>query len=193
MFSGIVEETGLVSKLDKKNNLSVLNVAANKTIRGTKKGDSVAVNGVCLTVTNVRGKIFTFDIMQETIKATTLNQIKPKSKVNLERALKMSDRNSGHFVTGHIDAVGKIKNRIDKENYTELQIELNKSLMKYIVSKGSVCLDGVSLTVASVKGAVFSVHLIPLTKNVTTLSLKQKNDSINVETDILAKYILNRK
>ena len=154
-------------------------------------GDSIAVNGVCLTVTNVREDILTFDIMRETLIKTNLGTLQPKSRVNLERALKANGRIDGHFVSGHVDDLGRIIARITGENYTELRIGIKKSLMKYIAPKGSVCLDGVSLTIGEVKKTYFSVYLIPFTLEVTTLGAMKKGDKVNIETDILAKYILN--
>ena len=117
--------------------------------------------------------------------------LKPKNRVNLERAMKANGRIDGHFVSGHVDDMGRIKARITGENYTELQISTKKSIMKYIVPKGSVCLDGVSLTIGEVRKSYFSVYLIPFTLEVTTLGEMKKGDKINIETDILAKYILN--
>jgi riboflavin synthase len=190
MFSGIVEETGKVVKIVKKKNLDTLYIKGNKVAKGTKEGDSIAVAGVCLTVTSAKKGVFTFDIMKETIEKTSLGKLKVNSNVNLERALKMSDRISGHFVSGHVDNMETIKNIVTGTNYSELQITICKSLSKYIVPKGSVCLDGVSLTVGEVRKTFFSVYLIPFTLDVTTLGLNKKGDKINIETDILAKYVL---
>lgn len=192
MFSGIVEETGTVKRISSRKNLSILEVRAKKVLKGTKSGASIAVNGVCLTVTKIRRGVLVFDIMRETLLKTTLGDLGPKDLVNLERALKASGRVDGHFVTGHVDAVGTVNARITKENYTELRIDVPKDLMKYIVSKGSVCLDGVSLTVGAVQKTYFSVYLIPFTTEVTTLGSRKKGDKVNIETDILAKYILNK-
>ncbi len=190
MFSGIVEEYGEVVSIKEKKNLSVIKIKAKKVTRATKAGDSISVAGVCLTVVNIKSGVLTFDIMKETIEKTTLGKLKPKKKVNLERALKMSDRISGHFVSGHVDNMETIKNIVTGPNYTELQITVRKDLSKYIVPKGSVCLDGVSLTVGDVRKTFFSVYLIPFTLEVTTLGQNKKGDRINIETDILAKYIL---
>lgn len=195
MFTGIVEEIGQITSLKTKRNLAVLDLKANKVLGGVKKGDSIAVNGVCLTVTTKNKKNCTlrFDLMKETLLKSSLGQLKSGSKVNLERALKLSDRLSGHVVTGHIDRAARIKDIIRKENYVELKISLDKSLKRYVVLKGSVCLDGVSLTVGKLEKNCFSVYLIPFTLAVTTLGLKRKGDRINVEADVLAKYVLNRR
>jgi len=191
MFTGIIEELGTVTSLRKKVNLATLRIKANKILRGLKVGDSVAVDGVCLTVSAIENQVLCFDVMRETLKVTALKHCVQASKVNLERALKFNDRLSGHFVTGHIDEIGKIENKISKKNYTELKIRLPKRLAPYIVPKGSICLDGVSLTVGEVSKTSFSAYLIPYTKQVTTLGLKKKNDHINIEADILSKYVMN--
>ena len=191
MFTGIVEDIGIVKRMTRKRNLAVLAIEAKTICRDLKLGDSVAIDGVCLTVAAKDKNILSFDLVAETLKKTTLGQFKFGSKVNLERALKMNDRLSGHFVTGHVDAVSSIKKVIKKENYVELVIGLSKALAKYFVPKGSVCVDGVSLTVGEVRKDSFSVYLIPFTKEVTTLGTKKVGDTVNIETDILAKYILN--
>ena len=190
MFTGIIEELGKVKKLNPKVNLFVLKVAAKEVLAGTKKGDSIAVNGVCLTVANIKHNILTFDIMKETILRTTLKNLKANDRVNLERALTVDSRFSGHFVTGHIDDIGRIKKRIARANYTELDIETDEVFPRFIVPKGSISVDGVSLTVGKVNKNSFSVYLIPFTKKATTLGFKSLGDMVNIEIDILAKYIL---
>lgn len=192
MFNGIVEEIGIVDALERRRNLSVLKVRARKVLPGTRLGDSIAVEGVCLTVTDKKKNVLAFDMMRETVNKTSLGKLRRGDKVNLERALKSGGRVSGHFVTGHIDEVGRVEQKIVAANYEELSIRLPKGLGKYIVPKGSVALDGVSLTVGKVGKGHFSVYLIPFTKQVTTLGSKKKGDWVNIETDILAKYILNR-
>ncbi|MBF0521641.1 MAG: riboflavin synthase [Candidatus Omnitrophica bacterium] len=189
MFSGIIEETGIVEEIEKKPNLCVLKVRAKKVLKDAKLGSSIAVDGVCLTVTAIKKDILSFDIMLETMKKTTLGSVKPKTHVNLERSLKMSDRICGHFVSGHVDAMQSVTKIITGENYTELRISLTKELHKYVVPKGSVALDGVSLTVGDVRQKDFSVYLIPFTLQVTNLGYKKEGSPINIETDILAKYL----
>lgn len=193
MFNGIVEEIGTVDALERRKNLSVLKVRARKVLQGTKLGDSIAVTGVCLTVTDKNKNVLAFDMMRETVNKTSLGRLRRGDKVNLERALKAGGRVSGHFVTGHIDSVGRIEQKIAEKNYEELSIRLPKGLGKYIVPKGSVALDGISLTVGRVGKGRFSVYLIPFTKKVTTLGAKKKGDSVNIETDILAKYLIGRR
>ncbi|MBI5150870.1 MAG: riboflavin synthase [Candidatus Omnitrophica bacterium] len=189
MFNGIVEETGVVERVTRKKNLSVLKVRARKVLKGTKVGDSIAVDGVCLTVTAAGKGAMTFDLMRETLLSTSLGKVKPGGKVNLERALKTGGRVSGHFVTGHVDVVSRVKEVLSRPNYVELVVHLPRHLSRYIVPKGSVCLDGVSLTVGGVRKDAFSVYLIPLTRRLTTLGARKKGDWVNLETDILAKYI----
>jgi riboflavin synthase len=193
MFTGIVEEFATVVRLTQRPNLCVLEVKADKISRGTKAGESIAVNGVCLTATKIRQKTLTFDIMKATILSTTLKELRPKMRVNLERALKAGSRFGGHFVTGHVDGVGVIKKRIVGPNYVELEFFAPKEVLRFIVPKGSVAVDGVSLTVGKVKENFFSVYLIPYTLKVTTLGQKRANDSVNIETDILARYILGQR
>ena len=193
MFNGIVEETGVVERIDHRKNLSVLKVRARKVFKGVRKGDSIAVDGVCLTVTDAASHVLTFDLMRETLVKTSLGKLKPADRVNLERALKVGGRISGHFVAGHVDAVGRVEAKVSAANYTELRVRLPKTLRRYIAPKGSVCLDGVSLTVGEVKKDYFSVYLIPLTLRVTTLGLKREGDGVNIEVDILARYILNER
>lgn len=189
MFNGIVEETGIVRGVERRKNLSVLKITGCKVLKGTRRGDSIAVNGVCLTVTNAASGVLTFDLMRETLAKTSLGKLKVGAKVNLERALKVGGRLSGHFVTGHVDAVGVVREKITRPNYTELRVGLPRALKRYVVPKGSISLDGVSLTVGEVKNDYFSVYLIPLTLEVTTLGGKQRGDWVNIEIDILARYV----
>ena len=190
MFSGIVEEKGTIQKVQKKENLVVLTIKANTVIKNTKIGDSIAIDGICLTVTEKGPQTLTFDVMKETLLATTLKDVRSQKKVNLERALKISDRIGGHFVSGHIDGTGYLKKIITLPNYVEWRITVNKKLMKYIAPKGSVCVDGVSLTIGAVKKKYFSIYLIPHTLEVTTFGNKKEQQKLNIETDILAKYVL---
>jgi len=191
MFTGIIEEMGIVAGVVEKTNLSVLKISVQKILKGIKAGDSVAVNGVCLTVTTINKTVLCFDVMKESLLKTSLGDLKTGDQVNLERALKANGRVDGHFVSGHVDDVVTLKQIIEGENYTEFRLSLKKGLAKYLVPKGSVCLDGISLTVGEVKKNYFSVYLIPFTKKVTTFGCRKAGAKINIETDILAKYILN--
>ena len=193
MFSGIVEEKGEVVEVIQKQNLSVLKIKADKVLKGTGVGNSVAVDGVCLTVTEINKKVLTFDVMLETLRKTTLGHRSIGDRVNLERSLKANSRLDGHFVTGHVDDVAVIKKIITGENYTEFQIGLKRSIAKFVAQKGSIAVDGVSLTIGEVKRDKFSVYLIPFTLQVTTLGEKKQGDKLNIEVDILARYILNQK
>lgn len=191
MFTGIVEELGTVKGLTKKKNLYTLSLSAKRVVKGVKLGDSIAVNGVCLTVTSFSKTVLKFDMMRETLEASTLSRLKAKQKVNLERALKMSSRLGGHFVTGHADGIGEVIDVIHRENWTEVVVRIDKALRKFVAKKGSITVDGVSLTVGECKGNRFSVYLIPFTKDVTTFGQLKKGDQVNVEVDILARYVLN--
>lgn len=193
MFSGIVEEKGIVKGVNRKPNLITMDVAADRVLRGTKIGDSIAVNGVCLTVVKISGRTATFDLMKETLDFTTLGYAKNGTPVNLERALKVSDRIGGHFVSGHVDGMGLLKKKVTMENYVEWQIELDRKLMRYLAPKASVTVDGVSLTIGWVKKTTFSIYLIPHTLEVTTFGIKKVGQKLNIETDVLAKYILHGK
>ncbi len=193
MFSGIVEEKGEVVEVIQKQNLSVLKIKADKALKGTRVGNSIAVDGVCLTVTEINKGVFTFDVMLETLRKTTLGYRSVGDRVNLERSLKANSRLDGHFVTGHVDDVAVIKKIITGENYTEFQIGLKRSIAKFVAQKGSIAVDGVSLTIGEVKRDKFSVYLIPFTLQVTTLGEKKPGDKVNIEVDILARYILNQK
>ncbi len=193
MFTGIVEATSIVKALLKKENLYTLAVAVPKAFDDVKIGDSIANDGVCLTVTGIKAGCFYFDLMKETLDATTLKSLRAGGKVNLERAMKAEARLGGHFVTGHVDAVGVIKDIRTLKNYVEYRIALSKKLMRYVVPKGSVAIDGISLTVGEVKKNWFAVYFIPHTLEVTTIGLKKVGDEVNIETDLLAKYILKSK
>lgn len=190
MFTGIIEEHGRVKSFLHQENLSVLTIGANKVVKGTKIGQSVCVNGVCLSVTSIKGKNLSFDLMKETIDATDLRDLRIGDPVNLERAMKADSRFGGHFVTGHVDCIGTITKIVKLPNYVEFQIKIPSRFMKYIVAKGSVCVDGVSLTVGRVKKDSFSVFLIPITMKTTNFARKNAGDPVNIETDILARYIL---
>ncbi|MCR4338033.1 MAG: riboflavin synthase [Candidatus Omnitrophica bacterium] len=190
MFTGIIEQQGSIEEIAKKKNLWTLVVKPRKVWRDIKLGESVAISGVCLTVTKKDKGSLQFDLMKETLAATTLGKAKSGQLVNLERALKAGDRLGGHFITGHVDAVAIIKNKVTRSNYVEFQIQVKNSLRRYFVEKGSVAVDGVSLTIGKVAGTVFSIYLIPYTLQETTLGLKKSGDLVNIETDILAKYVL---
>jgi len=189
MFTGIIEETGTVRSVSHGASFSRLAVSAVKVLEGMKAGDSISVNGVCLTVTEFGSGEFVTDTMPETLRRTNLGGMKSGGRVNLERALCLSDRIGGHLVTGHIDGTGKIAARWEEGNSLWLKIATGTDILRYLADKGSVALDGVSLTVVSAGTDSFSVSVIPHTKENTTLPGKGVGDSVNIECDILAKYI----
>ena len=193
MFTGIVEVMAKVKALEKRQNLYTLAVERPKAFNDIKIGDSIANDGVCLTVTAMKAGCFYFDLMKETLDATTLKRLAPGKKVNLERAMKADARMGGHFVTGHVDAVGRIRDIRTLPNYVEYRITLQKDLMRYVVPKGSVAIDGISLTVGEVRKDWFAVYFIPHTLEVTTIGSKKAGDEVNIETDLLAKYILKSR
>jgi len=193
MFTGIIENMGTIKKINVKKNLLVFSIDLGVLAHDIQKGDSVSVSGVCLTVVSKKGTMANFDLMKETIERTSLKYLAVGDSVNLELALKAGNRLGGHFVTGHVDEVVVIK-KIDEElNWVAFRLGISKTNRKYIVSKGSVTIDGISLTVGRVGKNYFEVYLIPYTLKVTTLGLKKVGDHINIETDILAKYILEKK
>ena len=189
MFTGLIEDTGTVTAVLPKTNLTRLSVRAGKLARGVKRGDSVAVDGVCLTAVAVKNGVLHFDCIRETLEKTTLGTLHKGSRVNLERALKASSRLGGHLVAGHVDAVARITAVEQRKNYTCYRFRLKKALAKYLAPKGSVCIDGISLTLGEVKGGAFSVFLIPETLRATTLGEKTKGTPVNVEVDLIARYI----
>jgi riboflavin synthase len=193
MFTGIVEGIGKIKKISKATkNRSAIQMVVNlgKYGKGLKKGQSVALNGVCLTVTKLSKTDCTFEMIDETTKKTDLGNLKPGGIVNIERSLKAGDRLEGHFVLGHVDGVGIIKKIQKKPKEVQVWFEVPKSLSKFIVKKGSIAMDGISLTVVDIKNNLASICLIPHTIEVTNFKTKNIGDKVNIETDILGKYIL---
>jgi riboflavin synthase len=193
MFTGIVEESGVVQAIKPTKSSIRLEVASTVCSRGVKLGESIAVNGCCLTVVKSKGtgkaKTLSFDLLRETWTVTNLQDCSPGSRVNLERALKFSDRIGGHFVTGHIDALGKIKRLEQSGSDTVLDITAPKSILNYVIYKGSIAVDGISLTVAKVMARSFRIWVIPHTLKVTSLGERTVGDRVNLEPDMLAKYV----
>ena len=193
MFTGIVEGIGTVEKISKDTkNRSAIQMTINlgDHSKGLKIGQSVALNGVCLTVTKLSKPNCVFEMIEETTKKTDLGNLKPGGIVNIERSLKAGDRLEGHFVLGHVDGVGTIKKIEKKPKEVQVWFEVPKNLAKYVVKKGSIAIDGISLTVVDVKKNLASVCLIPHTIDVTNFQTRKIGDKINIETDILGKYIL---
>jgi len=189
MFTGIVEEIGKVRRIVYGSKSIKLSIQCSRVLEDAKLGDSIAVNGICLTVVDRKSDEFTADVMPETMRKTGLGELKVGYAVNLERALRLTDRLGGHIVTGHIDGTGVIMDRVQEDNAIWLTIEAGKDILKYIVMKGSVALDGTSLTVAHVDDKCFKVSLIPHTASITTLGSKEIGSSVNIECDMLGKYV----
>ena len=190
MFSGLVEKLGLVLSVSPAPPGMRLAIDAGELCDDVRLGDSIAVNGCCLTVVARDGQTLLFDAGPETLRCTNLGELQPRSAVNLERSLKVGDRLGGHFVTGHVDAQGTILARRDEGEWTYLSVGVPAEIAAYLAPKGSVAVDGVSLTIVSAQGDAFEVMLIPHTLSVTTLGRRQAHDRVNIETDLLAKYVL---
>jgi len=189
VFTGIIEEIGTVSAIRPAANSLQLSIRCNKVLSDVKKGDSLAVNGVCLTVSDFSSNQFTADVMPETVKATTLQALRTGSPVNLERAMAANGRFGGHLVSGHVDGTGKIVSVKQKENAIYMEISIATELLKYFIPKGSVTVDGTSLTVFGVTDIGFIISLIPVTQDDSIIGRKRVGDRVNVECDMLAKYI----
>ncbi len=189
MFTGIIEEVGVINRLSLSGNSGSIDVKASKVLEGTKIGDSIAVNGVCLTVTNLKSSGFVADVMPETIARSSLNILTTGSLVNLERAMPADGRFGGHIVSGHIDGTGIIEEIYRDENAVRISIRAANDIMQLIVEKGSITIDGISLTVASTAEDSFSVSVIPHTLSETSLIKKEIGNPVNLETDIVGKYV----
>lgn len=189
MFTGLVEELGKIISVSKGGHSIRLTLMASKVLEDVKIGDSIAVDGTCLTVVGFSPNSFTVDVMPETYDRTTLAQRKTGDTVNLERTLRLGDRLGGHIVSGHIDAVGELISVRPRDNAKILRIRLPANLAPLLIQQGSVALDGVSLTIVDCQEDWFEVSLIPHTWDVTVLSRKQEGDKVNIETDVLGKYI----
>lgn len=195
MFTGIVQGVGKIEKINqntKNRSAFQMTVDLGKHAKGLKVGQSVALNGVCLSVTKISKNKCDFEMIDETIKQTDLGNLVPGAKVNIERSLKVGDRMEGHFVLGHVDGVGIIKKIEKKPKEVKVWFEVPKKLVKFVVKKGSIAIDGISLTVVDVTKNNASVCLIPHTIKITNFQSKKVGDKINIETDILGKYILKQ-
>ena len=189
MFAGLVEHLGEVVQASQEGPGKRLVIDAGPLSEGAEIGDSISNNGCCLTVVEIRGSHLAFDAGPETLKRTNLGEFVPGSKVNLERSLQIGDRLGGHFVTGHIDAVGHLAERLDDDDWSTFWFNVPDTLTRQMASKGSIAVDGVSLTLVDVESPRFSVALIPHTLAVTTLGALKVGDPVNLETDLLAKYV----
>lgn len=189
MFTGIVEEVGVVRKLAVTQVSGQITIQAKKVLEGTRTGDSIAVNGICLTVVALGADSFTADVMAETFRRSSLGACGPGSPVNLERAMAADGRFGGHMVSGHIDGTGVIREYRRESNAVWVRIAAGREILRLVVEKGSICIDGISLTVAAVSGTDFQVSIIPHTGEETTLLKKQPGDPVNLENDMVGKYV----
>ena len=192
MFTGIVEDVGTVKMLRKNRQCMKITVVSSKIVSDVKLGDSIAVNGVCLTVTDYNERELTMDVMPETVKATNLDFLAVGDPVNLERAMPSNGRFGGHFVSGHVDGVGKILRKRPLANAVYIDIEVAEELIGYCIPKGSITIDGTSLTLFAVEKNSVSISLIPHTYKETVLGMKNVGALVNIETDLIGKYIMNQ-
>ncbi|MEK4175579.1 riboflavin synthase [Aeribacillus sp. FSL K6-1305] len=189
MFTGIIEEIGEIKSVKGTNQAVILEIYAKNILQDVKIGDSIAVNGVCLTVTDFESNYFSVDVMPETMAATTFGTLKTGSKVNLERAMAVGDRFGGHIVSGHVDGVGTIVKKERKENAVYYQIKAPKDLLYYMILKGSVAVDGTSLTIFGLTEQTFTISIIPHTYSETIIGEKEIGDKVNIECDLIGKYL----
>ena len=190
MFTGLVEAVGIVrSETARPPGMRLTLAAPADFVAPAQLGESVAVNGCCLTVTDFDAETLSFDVGDETLKRTNLGQRRAGAKVNLERAMRLGDRIGGHLVSGHVDGVGRLLQRVDKQDWADFRFEVPEPVSRQLVSKGSIAVDGVSLTLVDVDASSFSVMLIPHTLAMTTLGGLSEGDAVNLETDLLAKYV----
>jgi riboflavin synthase len=189
MFTGIILAMGQIKRLTMKGADAFLEIESGIALTDVAIGDSIAVNGACLTVTTISDKTFTADVSEETLSKTTLRRLKAGEKVNLEKSLQVGGFIGGHFVLGHVDGTGRILSRTQKSGSIILAVEIDDNLMRYIVEKGSIAVDGVSLTVNKLEKGRFYVNMIPHTAEKTDLAMKKVGDLVNIETDVLGKYV----
>jgi len=189
MFTGIIEEIGTIAGIRNSGSMFEIAIQAEKVLQDVKLGDSIAINGVCLTVTSFTRGEFTVDVMPETVKATNIKKLQSGMKVNLERAMSAGGRFGGHFVSGHVDGIGTIIRKLPQENAVYYEIEVNEELASGMIMKGSVTVDGTSLTVFGVTDTSFTISLIPHTMQETIIGRKQIGDIVNIENDMIGKYV----
>ena len=189
MFTGIIEGVGTLSGIRPAGQGKCLTIDADYTLDQTRIGDSIAVNGACLTVVKVNFKRFEVDLSPETLEVSTFERAKPGDRVNLERAMRLSDRIDGHLVLGHVDGIGVIKERKTVGNAVMVTIGVPEALARYMIHKGSIAIDGISLTINACEPKRITVSIIPYTAKKTTIGMKQKGDSVNIETDMIGKYV----
>jgi riboflavin synthase len=192
MFTGIIEDVGKIQSIAQGQNTMELTISSKKILEDVQLGDSIAVNGVCLTVTCFTSKQFTVDVMPETVKATNLQSLQTGAHVNLERAMPANGRFGGHFVSGHVDGTGIILKKRPAANAVYIDIAISEVLSKYCLLKGSIAIDGISLTIFDLQPRLVTVSLIPHTYRETALGMKKERDLVNIETDLLGKYVANQ-
>jgi riboflavin synthase len=189
MFTGIIEEIGKIGSIQKCNNSAILEIKASRIVKAMKTGDSISVNGVCLTVTSIKTDSFMADVMPETMARSNLGLLRSSDEVNLERAVELGERLGGHFVSGHVDSTGTLLNFTEDENAIRMQVSVPQDLDRFIIEKGSVAIDGISLTVVRIKNGKLIVSVVPHTLNFTTLGRKRPGAKVNIETDLIARHI----
>ena len=189
MFTGIVEELARIKTIKPKTHRIRYTIAAKTVMDDLKIGDSISVNGVCLTIVDKEKDSFSMDLVEETLNKSNLGELKVEDYVNLERAMKVSDRFGGHIVQGHVETLGVILEKQMKDDEAVISVGLDPEWMRYCIPKGSITLDGVSLTITAINGNIVEIALIPYTLENTTLGIKEKSDTLNIETDIIGKYI----
>lgn len=188
MFTGLIVELGEIVLLEKRTDSARLYIKGKEIVKDAVNGDSIAINGACLTVINIKGDVLSFDVSHETLRSTNLGSLKRGDRVNLEPSLRLNSKLGGHFVTGHVEGVGKIKTKTLTGNAVNIEIEAPDNVLKYLIEKGSVAVDGISLTVVNVLTNIFTIVIIPHTIKLTTIGFKSAGDIVNLESDILGKY-----
>lgn len=189
MFTGIIEEIGIVKEFSKRGRTAFITIECKKVLEDVKLGDSIAIDGVCQTVIKFDSNSFSVEVSAETLNVTTFSNLKNGVKVNLERAMTLNGRFGGHIVSGHVDGIGKVKKIHKIGDFYNIEFEVERGLTKYIVKKGSITINGISLTVADIVSNEFSIAVIPHTFKKTNLNMLKSGDSVNIETDVLAKYV----
>ena len=196
MFTGLILEMGEILSVKRRSGGAILSHKSKEVAASAKQGDSISVNGVCLTVINTNNNILSFDLSEETLRSTNLGSLKTGDAVNLEPSLSFNSKIGGHFVTGHVDAAGKIRSKVNIGDMVKVEIEAPVNVINFLVEKGSVAVDGISLTVVDILKNIFTVMIIPHTAKLTTIGFKGPGDTVNLEADILGKYVarfLNRE
>jgi riboflavin synthase len=189
MFTGIIEGLGTITAIHPSGQGSRFSITSDFDLTGTRIGDSIAVNGACLTAVSLQGRRFTVDVSPETLDRSILGRIRPGERVNLERALRLSDRLDGHLVSGHVDGIGTLRERKTLANAIVITCSVPQCLSRYMIEKGSVAVDGTSLTINRCDSTAFEVSIIPHTAGLTTIGLKKVGDAVNIETDMIGKYV----